>query len=52
LTSFDEREKDVFENYNLIVEQVVEISPAYNADKEKKNGRKKRKTDNEHEQMF
>lgn len=44
LTSFDEREKDVFENYNLIVEQVLEISPAYNADKEKK-GRKRRKTD-------
>jgi hypothetical protein len=42
LTSFQEREKDIFENYNLIVEQVLEISPAYNADKEKK-GRKKRK---------
>lgn len=44
LTSFQEREKDLFENYNLIVEQVLEISPAYNADKDKK-GRKRRKTE-------
>jgi hypothetical protein len=43
LTSFEDREKDVFENYNLVVEQVLEISPAYNADKDKK-GRKRRKT--------
>lgn len=31
------------DNYNLIVEQILEISPAYNADKEK--GRKRHKAD-------
>lgn len=42
LTSFQEKEKEYYENYNLIVEEILEISPAYNADKDKR-GRKKRK---------
>lgn len=42
----------MFENYNLVVEQVLEISPAYNADKDKKNGRKRRKTASEPEEML
>jgi hypothetical protein len=42
LTSFQEKEKDNFENYNLIVEEILEISPAYNPDKEKR--KKKIKT--------
>lgn len=41
LTSFQDKEKDYYENYNLIVEEILEISPAYNADKDKR--KKKRK---------
>ena len=47
LTSFQDRDKEYFENYNLLVEEILEISPAYNADKENKKKRKKRKVEQE-----
>lgn len=47
LTSFNDKEKDFFENYNLLVEEILEISPAYNADKEGKVRRKKKKVEEE-----
>ena len=47
LTSFQEREKEFTENCNLLVEEILEISPAYNADKENKGRRKKKKVEEE-----
>jgi uncharacterized membrane protein len=43
LTSNTEKEKDYIENYNVLVEQILDISPAYNADKEGKSKKKKKK---------
>lgn len=42
LTSFQDKEKDYFENYNLVVEEILEISPAYNADKDKRARKRRR----------
>ena len=47
LTSFQDRDKEYFENYNLLVEEILEISPAYNADKDKTKRKKKRKQEEE-----
>lgn len=45
LTYQFDRDHEESENYSLIVEEIIDISPAYNADKagkEKKKGRKKK----------
>lgn len=48
LTTFNEKEKDYYQNYNLIVEETLEISPSYNPDKDKR--KKKRKGNEESEE--
>ena len=44
LTAFGDREREYLQSYNLLVEEILEISPAYNAGSEGKarKGRPKR----------
>ena len=40
---YGDREKEEIENYSLIVEEIIHISPSYNNSEKKKKTKKKKK---------
>ena len=50
LTFYSDRDHEEIENYSLIVEEIIDISPSYNSDKngkKKKEPKKKKKEEKE-----